>query len=164
VPVPFECEYAARVSDENEVEKAFHLAFGPYRINPKREFFQIEPEQAIALLRLMTIEDVTPALKAEADKVDVDSKESVKKLKSRRPPLNFVEMNIPIGAKLKFSQNDTEVEVLTEKKVKCEDEVLSLTAATSKLLNLGRSVSPGPYWLYKGKTIRDIYEETYEAV
>ncbi len=34
VPVPFECEYAARVSDETLVEKAFHTAFEPYRINP----------------------------------------------------------------------------------------------------------------------------------
>ena len=48
VPLPFECAYAARVGDESIVEKAFHRAFGPYRINPKREFFEIEPEQAIA--------------------------------------------------------------------------------------------------------------------
>ena len=53
VPLPFECAYAARVSDEGAVERAFHQAFGPYRVNPKREFFKIEPEQAIALLKLM---------------------------------------------------------------------------------------------------------------
>ena len=41
VPVPFECEFAGRVEDEHKVEKAFHMAFGPYRVNPKREFFQI---------------------------------------------------------------------------------------------------------------------------
>ena len=27
VPLPFECEYAARVKDQNEVESAFHLAY-----------------------------------------------------------------------------------------------------------------------------------------
>jgi carbon storage regulator CsrA len=54
VPLPFECAYAARVSDEGTVERAFHLAFGPYRVNPKREFFSIEPEQAIALLKADT--------------------------------------------------------------------------------------------------------------
>ena len=57
----FECAYAGKVEDETKVEKAFHLAFGPYRVNAKREFFQIEPEQAITLLELMVIEDVTPA-------------------------------------------------------------------------------------------------------
>ena len=49
VPLPFECAYAARVDDESKVERAFHQAFGPYRINTRREFFNIEPEQAIAL-------------------------------------------------------------------------------------------------------------------
>ena len=32
VPLPFECEYAARVLDMDKVEKAFHNAFGPYRL------------------------------------------------------------------------------------------------------------------------------------
>ena len=32
-----------------------------YRVNPKREFFKIDPEQAIAL-ELMAIEDVTPSV------------------------------------------------------------------------------------------------------
>ena len=74
VPVPFECAFAGRIADESKVEKAFHLAFGPYRINPKREFFEIEPEQAIALLELMVVEDVTPQLQQEADSVDSESK------------------------------------------------------------------------------------------
>ena len=43
VPLPFRCAYAARVEDESKVERAFHQAFGPDRINPRREFFDIEP-------------------------------------------------------------------------------------------------------------------------
>ena len=39
VPVPFECVFAGTVSDEEKIEKAFHLAFGPYRINPKNRIF-----------------------------------------------------------------------------------------------------------------------------
>ncbi len=39
VPLPFECEYAAKVKDVDETEKAFHIAFFPNRVNPKREFF-----------------------------------------------------------------------------------------------------------------------------
>lgn len=41
VPVPFTLEFAARVQNAEEVEKAIHIAFGPYRINPKREFFAL---------------------------------------------------------------------------------------------------------------------------
>ena len=162
VPVPFECAYAARVADETEVERAFHQAFGPYRINPKREFFQIEPEQAIALLRLMAIEDVTPALQEEADSVDTDSKEAVKKLKSRRPNLNFIEMGIPVGSILHHTLSDATVEVASERKVFFLGEETSLTAVTKELSGNDYRVAPGPYWIFKGKTIRDYYEETYE--
>jgi len=52
VPVPFELKYACKVQNAEEVEKALHAAFSPNRINPKREFFSIEPEQAIAILKV----------------------------------------------------------------------------------------------------------------
>ena len=32
------------VADAQQGGKALHVAFGPYRVNPKREFFQINPE------------------------------------------------------------------------------------------------------------------------
>jgi hypothetical protein len=47
VPLPFECLYACEVDDYKLVEKSLHIAFHPYRVNPKREFFNIEGEQAI---------------------------------------------------------------------------------------------------------------------
>lgn len=81
--VPFECAYAARVADEADVEKAFHIAFSPYRIEAGREFFQIEAAQAIALLKVMAIEDVTPSLRAGAEKVDADAGDGVRELESR---------------------------------------------------------------------------------
>ena len=103
VPLPFECAYAAKVADMDKVEKAFHNAFGPYRVNPKREFFSIEPEQAIGLLDLMKLEDMTPAIQAQADAVDVEAKASAEKLKcSRRPSLNYLEMGIPVGSTLLY--------------------------------------------------------------
>ena len=52
IPLPFECEYACKVSDCEKVEKALHIAFHPYRIHAQREFFKIYPEQAIAILSL----------------------------------------------------------------------------------------------------------------
>ncbi len=79
VPLPFECAYAAKVADMDKVEKAFHNAFGPYRVNPKREFFSIDPEQAIGLLELMKLEDMTPAMQQEAEQVDVEAKAAAEK-------------------------------------------------------------------------------------
>ena len=163
VPVPFECIFAGKVLDIDKVEKAFHLAFAPYRINPKREFFQIEAEQAIAMLELMITEDVTPALQKEADEVDVESKEASKKLKARRPSYNFSEMGIPIGAILNFTQSSQEsVEVANERRVNFKGEIKSLTAVTKELLKVSYRMAPGPYWTYEGKLLKDIYNDTYE--
>jgi len=163
VPVPFECVFAGKVSDIDKVEKAFHLAFAPYRINPKREFFQIEAEQAIAMLELMTTEDVTPALQKEADEVDIESKEASRKLKARRPSYNFLEMGIPIGSKLNFTQSsETSVEVANERRVSFKGEIISLSAVTKELLNISYRISPGHYWTYQGRVLKDIYNETYE--
>ncbi|MCB9262354.1 MAG: GIY-YIG nuclease family protein [Flavobacteriales bacterium] len=50
VPIPFECCYACRVTDVSKVEKAIHLAFNPNRVNPSREFLNIEPYQAMSIL------------------------------------------------------------------------------------------------------------------
>lgn len=161
VPVPFECEFAGKVIDESKVEKAFHLAFGPYRLNPKREFFQIEPEQAIALLELLVSEDVTPQLKQEADSVDVDSKAATRKLKSQRPRQNFVEMGMEVGESLEFTPLEAVCYVESETTVRFDDEVLSLTALTKQLLQTERPLRPAPYWLYKGRKLSDIYDETY---
>ena len=162
VPVPFECAFAGRVSDESKVEKAFHLAFGPYRLNPKREFFQIEPEQAIALLELMIIDDVTPALQAEADNVDKDAKAGSDKLKAQRPVQNFIEMGIPVGSMLQFTQGDDTCLVISGRKVSYQDEEISLTALTKKLLDTDRPLRPAPYWQFEGKKLNDIYDDTYE--
>lgn len=162
VPVPFECVYAARVKDEASTENAFHVAFGPYRINPKREFFGIEPEQAIALLKLMAIEDVTPEVQQEAERVDEESKSGANRLKSRRPNLNFVEMGIPIGSTLHFTRGEETVEVQSEKRVLYQGQDYSLTGITRELLGLDYSVAPGPYWTYNGSTVRELYNQTYE--
>ena len=161
VPVPFECAYAAKVSDVSEVEKAFHLAFGPYRINPKREFFGIEPEQAIALLKLMTVEDVTPSIQEEADKVDQGAEEATKILKSRRPNLNFVEMGIPIGSTIEFVGTEKAATVISEKQVSYEGNDYSLTKLTEQLR--GYLSAPCPHWTFSGRLLSKIYSETYDT-
>ena len=161
VPVPFECAFAGRIADEHKVEKAFHLAFGPYRINPKREFFEIEPEQAIALLELMVVEDVTPQLQHEANSVDTESQSASNKLKSRRPVQNFIEMGIPVGAELYFWDGEAICRVLNGRKVEYQGEEYSLTALTQKLLETSASLQPSPRWTYRGKRLSEIYDETY---
>lgn len=163
VPLPFECEYACRVNDCGKVESAFHLAFGNTRINSNREFFQIEPERVIAVLKLVAIDDVTPQVESYlSENVSAEEKASASKMKSsRRPPMNFVEIGIPIGSTLSYKEGNIEVTVAEEKKVNYNGNVCSLTAATREIMGLDYSVQPAPHWSYQGRTLKEIYNDTY---
>ena len=162
VPLPFECAYAARVGDESIVEKAFHRAFGPYRINPKREFFEIEPEQAIALLELMAVEDVTPAVQQEAERVDVEANAASDRFKkTRKPPLNFLEVGVPIGSTLQFIEGDVTCTVTDPRRVEFEGEVLSMTRLAQRLTGIERRLKGSAYFSFNGRRLSEIYDDFY---
>jgi hypothetical protein len=161
VPFPFELAFACKVPNADEVERALHRAFAPNRVNPRREFFNIEPDQAIAILKLLHVEDATAEVASLPTAVPTEDVDAGKQYRSRRPNLNFREMGIPVGAILEFSETAAHVTVAGDRKVLLGDEELSLTAATRRLLALDYSVAPGPFWTYQGKPLRQIYEETY---
>lgn len=162
VPVPFECVYAVQVDDCTKVESALHVAFGPDRINPNREFFKIDPEQAIAVLKLLGPNDATEEVRKELNEnVSQAEKDSGNKLK-KRPNMDFHEMGIFDGAVLNFV-DDEGVAVIVQgpKKVIYEGITMSLTAATRQILGLDYSIQPSPKWKYQGRLLKDIYEEYY---
>jgi uncharacterized protein YfbU (UPF0304 family) len=164
VPLPFECIYAARVSNYEKVEKALHTAFGPDRINPKREFFEIEAMQAISIIKLMELEDVTPKVKAEKEEVDeVDREAGEEYARKKRPRFSFTEMNIPEGSELVNVTNGETVTVKSDRTVLFRGEETSLTNATRIILGNSYHVAPSPYWTYNGKLLRTIYNETYPS-
>ncbi len=159
--MPFECVYAIEVSDCVKVESALHVAFGPSRINPNREFFKIDSEQAIAILKLLEQKDVTPQVSSELNSnLSQAEKDSGKKLK-KRPRMNFSEMGIPSDSELIFKDGNTSVIVKDERKIIYNAEIMSLTAATKRIMELDYSVHPSPYWTFKGKLLKDIYDEVY---
>lgn len=57
--------------------------------------------------------------------------------------------------------SSTEVSVVDEKKVMYQGDVYSLTGITKKLLNITHAIQPTGYWMFEGKSLRDIYDETY---
>ncbi|MEI9805326.1 MAG: GIY-YIG nuclease family protein [Pseudolabrys sp.] len=60
VPVPFECFYAAEVTDPAKIERAIHEAFGDHRIRKSREFFRISRTKPKAIIELLAIKNMTP--------------------------------------------------------------------------------------------------------
>ena len=162
VPLPFECEYAALVKDVDETEKAFHIAFHPNRVNPRREFFNIKSEQAIILLKQMAIEDVTPLVQEKANKIDLEALPSVEKFKKlRRPNQNFFEMGLKKGDILKFGRNDEFCTILNERQVSYNNEIWFLSNLTKKLLDTTSPMDGYGSWYFNGKNLQDIYNETY---
>jgi T5orf172 domain len=161
VPFPFDVEFVCRVPNPDEVERALHTAFAPQRVNPRREFFQIEASQAIAILKLLHATDETKEFQSPDPSIDKSETLAATAFRKRRPNLNFDEMNIPIGSALISNVTDQIVIVSGPKKVVLDGQEMSLTAATREVLALPYSVAPGPYWRFDGRTISEIYEEVY---
>ncbi len=90
VPLPFECVIAREIEgrEASEIENALHTAFGPYRINPSREFFQLETEQVEVLLRVMPGKDVTPPDTDQAAGLTPDDREASSEFKKKQSRTN----------------------------------------------------------------------------
>lgn len=168
VPVPFSCEYACKVKDCQMVESALHQAFSTDRINTSREFFRTSPERIIPILKLLQIEDITSTITNDMNKnissSDLQAADNLRKKK--RPPLNFTEMNIPIGAELVMPYEDKEYKAIVTgpRKVSYENEEYSLSPLTAKIRNSEWNVQPCPYWYYNGRLLTEIYDETYTNI
>ncbi|MCE5254185.1 MAG: GIY-YIG nuclease family protein [Actinomycetia bacterium] len=167
VPVPFECVYACEVNDCREVEEALHTAFGGTRVNPNREFFRIEPERVVAVLRLLSVGDVTPQVGCELSKgLDSSDRQSMNVMKrNRRPNMNFGEMGISPGSELVYvNDGEVRVSVVDERRVNYNGTIVYLSGLTADLLHVSYPLQPSPYWTYEGRNLKGIYEETYADV
>jgi hypothetical protein len=166
VPVPYECYYACQVENASKVEKSLHLAFGDLRVNPNREFFKLSPDKVHAILQHLQINEVTIEINNEIDdETDKTDRESATRLykETRRPTLRFDVIGIPVGAILKFRDEEHEVKVVSDRKVEHNGEEMSLSMVTRRLLGKADDypIQPSPYWSFNGKTLFDIYDEFY---
>ena len=163
VPVPFVVEFAGHVDDPQKVEQALQTAFEPHRVNPKREFFRIEPAQAIAILDLFDSEDVTTTVAADlSTDLTPQERQAGERLLKRRPQLNFDEMSIAHGSELVYVKDDSLRAVVVEaKKVSFEGEIVALSVATKQVLGTDYYVAPTKHWLSEGRSLQEIYDETY---
>jgi len=157
VPVPFECYFACTVKDMSFVEKQLHDGFDDFRVNPKREFFRIDPERVVSILKMVMIEDVTPKEDIVEDEIDQRSLDKEKKVRGR---FNFDMINVPVGSILTFVKDPTITSVVIDKhKIEFEDEINSLSSSTLKIVHrMGytwKQVSGPTYWMYEGETLNE---------
>lgn len=165
VPVPFECAFACRVRDASVVERALHHAFGQTRINPTREFFRIEPERVISILKLLHVEEITEQLERsiESDATQADLQAAQRLKIARRPRMDFIELGIPVGSVLVYRDGAAQATVVSPKVVFFEGNECSLTMATRRVQGKPEDypLQPAPYWTYNGSTLKEIYDSVH---
>ncbi len=161
IPVPFECHYAALVETSKNVEKRMHRAFDRYRVNKNREFFEIEPDAAADIIRMVAIKEITP----EGDIIESsDDKVAIAQLENRAARFAFKMVGIPPGTTLTFKDdNSITCTVLDNRAVEFEGKKTSLSASALVALKRSgfdwKSAQGAMYWMHQGKTLRDLRDE-----
>jgi len=160
-PLPFDCFYAAKVSDPDVVERLLHDAFADRRTRKNREFFEISPERIASALKLAAIEEVK--LFEDIAETEEDAA-AVKKARSRRDRFNFKMVDIAPGFVLHHSKDDQITCVVAgANTVDFEGQEMSLSKAALLAFNrLGynwSAVSGPESWLYNGATLDELRRE-----
>ena len=157
VPLPFECVYSKRLDNYKEAENALHVAFGSTRVNPKREFFRIDPACVMAILEILPgVEEEIPE---DAGNTEDTDKEALEKDKKRRRGIfRFSTVRIKPDTVLTWRRNpDITCTVYDDRNVLFEGNVTSLSDA-AKIVNLREghkcTAMPGTdWWMYEGQTL-----------
>ena len=166
VPSPFICLYAAKVSKMSATETALHKAFAPYRPNSGKEFFRIDPKQAIAILEILQLDNVTSLVANEEDAIAAEetatnreqSSEQVYSKRFKLPKLQFSNLGIPVGAVLNSLDGNNVAVIVAGNKVIYEGQEMSLTRATRLMLAVNHDRQPSPYWYYQERSLKEMYD------
>jgi len=164
VPLPFECYYAAEVEDAQAVEKAIHAAFDELRVRRGREFFELDPNKAKVIIELLAVRDVTPRDDVVSS---VDDTEALMKRKGRIGFFRFSQAEVPVGATLTFSRDESQTAtVLDDRSIKFREHQTSLgNSATDIMRDLGfngERYHGTPLWLYDGRSLNERRREIEE--
>ena len=162
VPVPFEVFYACEVSDSAKVERQIHEGFGDHRINPKREFFRINPERILAILKLVELRDVTPAEDVVEDRVEQDS---LNRERNRRENFKFSILGLKTGSVLTFLRDESiQATVIDDRRISFEGKETSLSSSALEILRTrygyrAKTIAGPQYWCFEGKTLSEMRQE-----
>lgn len=154
VPLPFECYFAAEVKDAARIEKTLHQLFSEQRVNPKREFFRVDPEKIVLAAGIGEFKEILPG----TPDIDKEEQDALEKTKARRPRLRLEAIGIKPGDTLYFSRDEAKTALVVDGgKVEFGGELLSLSAAALKILSsMGYrtpAASGSDYWMFDGELL-----------
>ena len=159
-PLPFECYFAKKVSDNKFIESKMHEAFDSFRIRQNREFFRMDPNAAKAALDMTEGEDVTPkddVVENEIDRAALNSERN-------RNRFNFAQIGIEVGTELSFKKDPSiKAIVLENDQVEFRGRVASLSQSALEVIQeMGykwNKIAGPRFWTYNGKTLYEISKE-----
>jgi hypothetical protein len=146
VPHPFDVYCILKVKDGRRYENTIHEIFSENRVRPDREFFRIHPEQVKNKL-----------LSLQSEELIYISKENIlyKPKRKRMPNFTFSELNIPIGAILYFSRNNTITCIVhSDNSVIYNGKIMTLTEAARFTGMIPFKEIQGPkFWMYENELL-----------
>ena len=167
VPVPFELHYAVAVDKVQETERLLHEVFTNYRQNPRREFFKVDAERVVAAMNLTRGEEISiddspnGTSDSEISQAEIKAGKELREEENRKlSAFNFSMVEISPGETLTFVRDASiTAEVLSNTKIKFEDNEVTLSGAARKILERrGRfgGVAGPLYWEHNGETLHKI--------
>ncbi len=163
IPLPFRFHYAIESDRYKDIESLMHNAFSDYRVRKNREFFRVDPERAVAALKISGSSEV----KLTNEMIDEKGNRLNEKTKQYRrlgKKFSFDLINVPIGAELTFTRDESKkCKVVNHNRVEYEGEIFSLSKLADLLLQeLGyewKSVQGPSYFEFEGKILNEIRKE-----
>ena len=171
VPLPFDIFATMQTSKYAEIERIIHKQIDrltDLRIRQSREFFNVQPEQALEiLLDLATAFDDAVIMKYEDGKpyqiypVNEVPKNKKPEKKEQRKPFAFSMVGLKVGDVVTFDPLKIEVKVAGENKIEHESRLWSLSNFTATFIpdemrNHSDAYQGPKYFSYEGKTLWEI--------
>lgn len=151
VPYPFEVYYACKVKDGKRVETTLHKIYQKNRVNPNREFFEVDPENAKLTLSLASLDEITPN---ETEYLTNEEYQIIEKRK-RLHNYTFSELEIPCGSILHFSKDSSVTCIVnSDNTVIYNGQTITLTEAARYTGYINHKEIQGPrFWMYENELL-----------
>ena len=169
VPLPFEIYATMKTVEFNEVEKVVHKTIDrltDLRIRQNREFFNIEPQRALDILRDLatTIDDAEVLLYENNEPIREKEKKIEERHEERRARFKFSMCGIKIGELVTFDPTGLVVKVASDDSVEYEGRIYKLSPFVGTFMPEDRRNKSGAYqgakyFSYNGKILDNIRSE-----
>lgn len=177
VPLPFEIYATLKTEKYDKVEKQIHKQIDrltDLRIRQNREFFNIQPDMALDIMRDVAdlLDDAELAIYVDGKPVISNSKSEDKEIKSKenkekkkqKPPFKFHMIGLKVGDEITFDALNISVKVASDDKVEYENRLYSLSAFAGTFLPEDMQIPSGAYqgpkyFSYNGQNLIKLRKE-----